>query len=254
MILYSKCSFRSGNGYQMGMCSMNYDCDTTFLPLLNYPLPEPIDFLFNTDFSNTVILATSDVERFIFLAIMGVVDSDGEKYINAVICEPNKPENVLKLFSLFTNRYQESIQQLADCIERVADHDSDNNNLDYTINRDGLVKLRRASEMEIIPPPTYYRPLKTVFAFITEHNYADYQLRLNSLFSLRDPKQSIFNQVAPDQVSVECNAIYDLLRKRPSSLLSNGSGAGAKRSGHRNPLESGAEALFSAIDPFRKKK
>ncbi|WP_043537882.1 hypothetical protein [Ruminococcus albus] len=254
MVLYSKCSFRSGNGYQMGMCSMDSDCAATLHPLSNQPLPQPIDFLFNTDFSNTVILASSDDKNCLFLAVMGIVDADNEKYINVVISDPQNPDNIINLFSQFTNHYGKSLVTLTDCFERTQYDDSLLGTLDYSINANNLRILRSFSCPDKNVQSKYYIPLNTIFAFITEHKYSDYQQRISLFFSIRDKNKCVFNQINPSRDAVDCCAIYDLLRTKPQShLMKSGLNTERKKTGINITLERGAEDFFSRIDPFRKK-
>jgi len=213
MKIFLKCSFKSSRGFRIG----EYDPQTRKLSFVSEKdsvirermSKEPAKLL-QIQLGRSMVLAADETGA-LFTAVLGLVEGDYDKYVNAVFIGET-PMETMGIFLYFCRNYQEANQALMDCVFRLPEPKGE---LEFGVN-----KIRMASFLESAAGQVYSERIKglpapkalaapgprtltpsAAYAFITSETYADYRQKLSEIF--QEPPAACYENIGSDMSVIE---------------------------------------------------
>lgn len=182
MRIYFKCSFKKSRlGYRVSV----YDSKTGHQIATDSDLEQEIyknsicKKIYNYEIGKTIFLAT-DQNGDMFLAVLGLVEGQFDRYVNAIFCDTDA-NNIYKLFLTFCSDYENACKTLLDSMQR-----NDDGDIGYRIDDSMIRKLCHEAENgepEINIPQ---QSKEKLIALISEDDTTYYETELKRFFENQD--------------------------------------------------------------------
>lgn len=188
MIAFLKCSFIASKGFHISLYD-EFDKSLKFISEQddnqNNLLPTTIKYTLSNQLGRCLFLA-SDENGKLFFAVFGLIEGNCEKYVNAVFYEPENPQRILALYYYFCNNQYSGTRELLKCVSRIDVHNDNGLELEYTVDGDMLNSIIQNSDMYYNSKECKSYSPNSVFAFITNYEYVDYQIAIEEKFKVKN--------------------------------------------------------------------
>ncbi|MEE5993315.1 MAG: hypothetical protein V3G42_08745 [Oscillospiraceae bacterium] len=205
MIIFYKCSFRSSHGFRIG----KYHPDTGELVYISEKsdeiinaIPKTIEYTLSNQLGKCFLLATDEHGK-VFFGAYRLVEGNDDKYVNAVFYAPETPEKILNIYEYFCQHPPSAVQMMLDSIRRAEPHETQYRDIGFVVQPEILSQFLENMDSSKIDGILTIPEPNAIVAFITEDSYEDYQITLESGFSVNPKKMFLCEKYHPENETIE---------------------------------------------------
>ena len=185
MVIFFKCSFRSSHGYKLSSYNVNRQ-DLIYLSeksnSLNGFIPKTIEYTLSNELGRCLVLATDENSSY-FLGVLGLVEGNDDKYVNAVFYDSDNPQRIIALYDYFCNNQFIATKKLLNAVLRSNNVDYSTSELEYTISNEKIRQILSEAELNVSTKVIRTCSSNILLSFVTTDEYNDYQIALEEKFN-----------------------------------------------------------------------